>query len=69
MSLIVEKIVLEGTTKTPMWAVATRERTLYSVCTSLTFEAHLTAWNPNKLEVEALQRTIDAVKAGGDDNG
>jgi len=60
-SLIVEKTVVErGKPNIDYYAVATSEPNPYSSMYSLTFEGHLTPWNPNRIEVEALQAQIEA---------
>jgi len=61
-SLIVEKILIDRTGSTEYYAVATSEPNSYSVLYSLTFEGHLTPWNSNRREVEALQRLIGHVQ-------
>lgn len=59
-SLIVEKaVVTQGKPNVNYYAVATSDRNPYSVLWSLTFEAHLTPWNANRVEVEALQQEIE----------
>ena len=61
-SIIAEKLLLDLATgaTTAVYAVATSERNPYSIRTSLTYEGHLTEWDPDRTAVEALQRIIEA---------
>lgn len=56
-AMIVEKVRLMISTgeRTMMYALATSERIPESLCTSLTYEAHLTPWTQDRSSVEALQ--------------
>lgn len=57
---IVEKVLIQSGSRTELFAVATSQRSKHSVCKSLTHEAHLTAWQPDRLACEQLQREIEA---------
>lgn len=60
-TLIVEKTVVErGKPNVDYYAVATSEPNPHSIMYSLTFEGHLTPWNADRGEVEALQAQIKA---------
>jgi hypothetical protein len=53
-TIIVEKVLIQNGKKTPLFAVATSKRNCFSICESLTYEAHLTAWTPSR-ELAELQ--------------
>ena len=59
-AMIVEKVLIENGERTELFSVVTSERVPQSVCTSLLYEGHRTAWTPSRAEVEATQKEIEA---------
>jgi hypothetical protein len=60
----VEKILIQAGKKIPLFALATSDQNCFSVCTSLTYEAHLTAWTPSRELAELQSRYLVAPDDG-----
>jgi hypothetical protein len=60
-SLIVEKLEIVADKRTELFAVVTPERVPQSVCASLLYEGHRTAWTTSRAEAEATQKVIESV--------
>lgn len=63
-AVIVEKIHMDMSTgkRIDLYALATSERIPESICRSLLYEAHLTAWTPDRDAVETLQQHTEREK-------
>ena len=63
---IVEKLEIGNGTRKELFAVATSQRNVFSVRTSLTYEAHLTEWTSNRQLAELQSRYLAAPDDGAE---